>query len=414
MEGTEATVEATRTPAEFRRHVETFLAERAPAALRDVTGFVERAHAYRSALATAGLAGLTLPAACGGQGLGEEQERIFNEESAGRVPGEDRLFQLGVGLLLPTLIDVGAEELARRFGPRLLSGELIACQMFSEPEAGSDLAGLRTRAERDPDGGGGWIVTGQKVWTTYAQYAGLGLLLARTDPDVPKHQGLTMFLVDFPSDGLEVRPLRQMTGDCEFNEVFFDQVRIPDDRVVGRPGDGWKNAVALLGHERMNVSRGTENAPRRPIPYEHLLRLARRTGRENDPETRAALLDAFLGQRAAALVSARIAERTAAGVVPGAESSIGKLLRTAGGLAASRLAADLAFDGGAVWREGDEEAADAAFWILDAPGMALGGGTDEIQRNTVAERVLGLPREHSVERGRTFRELTTTTPQEKP
>lgn len=393
-------------PAEFRSHVREFIHTALPPALAGVTGFAERARAYRAALHRAGLAGLGIPAEFGGQGLGEAEERIFAEESAGSVPGEDRVFQVGARLVVPSLIGRGAHDLAREFGPGLLSGEMICCQLFSEPEAGSDLAGVRTRAARTKDGD--WLVTGQKVWTSYAQYAGLGLLLARTDAEAPKHHGLSMFLVDMDAPGVEVRPLRQMSGDCEFNEVFFDEVRVPADRLVGRPGEGWPAAVAVLGHERVGVSRGDDSSPRRPIPYERLLELARHGGRDSDPVVRERLLDAFLGQRTAALVSRRIAARTLAGAEPGPETSVGKLLRTANGLHAARLASDVALGAGATWAGDDTLAADAAFWVLDAPGMAMGGGTDEIQRNTIGERVLGLPREHSVERGVPFRDLVRT------
>ncbi|MFI6284598.1 acyl-CoA dehydrogenase family protein [Streptomyces sp. NPDC051018] len=256
-------------------------------------------------------------------------------------------------------------------------------------------------------------MTGQKVWTSYAQYARIGLLVARTDPDVPKYDGLSAFVVDMDSPGVEVRPLRQMTGDCEFNEVFFDAVRVPGDRMVGGPGDGRKVVMAMLGHERASITRTGHGAMRRPLPVAELTAWARRSGRAGDPEVRHELLDAWLGERTAALVNERIAEITGAGGSPGAAASVAKLHRTANALRNARLAASLAFSGGAAWQDGDDATDALAFQILDAPGIAFGGGTDEIQRNTIGEQLLGLPREPSVERGIPFSRLPTAS-QEKP
>lgn len=395
----------------FRSQVRDFLDREVPALLDGVTEFADRARAYRRALHDAGLAGLSFPREFGGQGLPQEYERAFAEESAETAPPEDKLFLLGLITILPTLVTVGATDLARSFGPRMLSGEYSACQLFSEPEAGSDLPGVRTRAV--PDGEGGWIITGQKVWTTFAHHARLGLLLARTDPDVPKHAGLSMFLIDMDVPGVEVRPLRQMTGDCEFNEVFLDGVRISGDRLVGAVGDGWKTALTVLGHERLTVSRSGNTTARRPLPVTELVHQAQRMGRTGDPTVRRDLLDAWMGERTAALITDRIGELARSGRAPGPETSLGKLHRTANGLRNARIAADIAFDGGAAWDSADDALSALTHQILDAPGLGFGGGTDEIQRNTIGERILGLPREPSVERGVPFSELLTAQRQEK-
>ncbi|MGW6455726.1 acyl-CoA dehydrogenase family protein [Streptomyces sp. NPDC055078] len=398
-------------PAEFRARVRNFLHQEVPSVLDGVTGFNARAVAYRRALFGAGLAGLTVPPAYGGQGLPESYEQIFAEEARAAIPPEDGLFMLGVGILVPTLATLGSERLGAEYGPKILSGEKISCQMFSEPEAGSDLFGLRTRAV--PDEQGGWRVTGQKVWTSFAHCADIGLLIARTDPDLPKQEGLSAFLIDMDAPGVEVRPLRQMTGDCEFNEVFFDSLHVPADRMIGRPGDGRKVVMAMLGHERAAVSRPGAGAPRRPLPVAELTARARRAGRADDPAVQRELLDAWLGERTATLVSDRIGDISGSGASPGPVSSLAKLLRTENGLRNARIAADLAFSGGAVWEDGDDTEY-LAFQILDAPGLGFGGGTDEIQRNTIGERILGLPREPSVERGIPFSQLPTPRPEETP
>ncbi|MFD0112501.1 acyl-CoA dehydrogenase family protein [Streptomyces sp. NPDC058320] len=396
----------------FRSRVRDFLDCEVPALLDGVMEFADRARTYRQALHDAGLAGLSIPREFGGQGLPQEYERAFAEESAETAPPEDKLFLLGLVTILPTLVSVGAADLARRFGAGILSGEYPACQLFSEPEAGSDLPGVRTRAV--PDGEGGWVVTGQKVWTTFAHHARLGLLLARTDPDAPKHAGLSMFLIDMDALGVEVRPLRQMTGECEFNEVFLDGVRVPGDRLVGTAGDGWKTALTVLGHERLSVSRSGNTVARRPLPVTELVHQARRMGRTGDPAVRRDLLDAWMGERTATLITDRIGALARSGRAPGPETSLGKLHRTANGLRNARIAADLAFDGGAAWDSEDNELHALAREILDAPGLGFGGGTDEIQRNTIGERILGLPREPSVERGVPFSELLSVQRQEKP
>ena len=374
----------------FRDRLRTFISEEVPAAMAGVVGEVPRGRAFRAALHRAGLAGLTIPPRFGGQGLGPEYEQAYADVAASRVLVDDKMFFLGINVILPSLIDLDESALALEFGPRILRGDTVACQLFSEPEAGSDLASVRTRAVRTE---GGWVLDGQKVWTSYGHIAGVGLLLARTDPTVAKHRGLTMFLIDMDADGVEVRPLRQMTGESEFNEVFLQEVFVPDSRVVGGVGRGWATTMTVLGFERLAVAKAGENTVRRPLPIARIVESA------TEGAVSEVLLDAWMDERTAALVSRQTTRRAQAGIPLGPETSLGKLLRTRNGLRAARLAAEYSFDGGLAWVPGSV-AADLAFEILNAPGMAMGGGTDDIQRNTIGERILGLPREPAVIEGK--------------
>ncbi|HJP16811.1 MAG TPA: acyl-CoA dehydrogenase family protein, partial [Acidimicrobiales bacterium] len=278
----------------------------------------------------------------------------------------------------------GSEEIRKRFLKPGLRGEEIWCQLYSEPGAGSDLAGLTTRAELDGDE---WVVSGQKVWTSGASVADLGILLARTNWDVPKHQGISMLVLPMNQDGVEVRPLKQMTGTASFNEVFMDNAKIPASWVVGTQGNGWRMAVALLSHERSSLGSG---GGRQPLSTTDLIDLAQQSKAHTDPLTRQLLADLFSGNQIIKWLSLR------AGIHP----SIGKLWRTKQGQAASHVATKLAFPGGAAWEGeqlGSSETNRWAYGICDAPAHSLGGGTDEIQKNTLGEKVLGLPREPAVD-----------------
>ena len=307
-------------------------------------------------------------------------------------------------MAMPTIRDHGADELRARFLRPGLRGDEIWCQMYSEPGSGSDLAALTTRADLDGDE---WIVSGQKVWTSGAQHSQFAILLARTDWDAPKHRGITMFVLPMEQPGVTVRPLVQMTGVSEFNEVFLDEARIPRGWVVGEVNGGWATAVALLGHERQQTGTGSmggastsrSKAGRSPIPVDQLIALAARAGRTSDPIVRQDLARLHSGERIVAWLGAR-----------GPHPSIGKLWRTRQGRAAADLAAVLAFPASPAWEPdlGDARNADDdyfAYHVLNCRGMSLGGGTDEIQRNTLGERALGLPREPGPDRDTPFREL---------
>ncbi|GAA2414627.1 acyl-CoA dehydrogenase family protein [Actinomadura vinacea] len=370
------------------------------------------AKAFMAALYDAGYSGITWPAEYGGQGLSAAEERAF-QEAAREVTLPVGVFGIGLGMCGPTLLSIGTEEQKRRYVRPLLRGEEIWCQMFSEPGAGSDVASLQTRAVRDGDV---WVVNGQKVWTTGARQADFGLLIARTDPDVPKHQGITMFVVDMHDPGVTVRPLRDMTGGAHFNEIFLDDVRIAADHVVGEVNGGWAAAVTTLLHERVSIGMGAARTER-PASFAVLARAARARGLLDDPAVRDQLVDLYLRERAFDLFSARLSQEVKAGVEPGARGSIAKLLLAELTLAGPDVASEVlgteavAYD---AEREAGGEAGDAdggriAAALSFAPGMALGGGTNEIMRNIIGDRVLGLPREPQVDRTVPFRDLKVGT-----
>ena len=390
---------------EFRREVSGFFDDVLPGVLDGVTGNVARAKAWRAALFDHGLAAIEYPTDFGGRDLAPELVQAYREISRGRVPREDALFGIGVGMAMPTIRDYGSDAMKERFLPGGLRGDDLWCQMYSEPGSGSDLASLSTRAILDGDE---WVVTGQKVWTSGAQHSQYAILLARTDVDAPKHRGITMFVLPVEQDGVTVRPLVQMTGEAEFNEVFIDEARIPRDWVIGELNGGWATAVALLAHERVQTGSGSmsgsdtqrSKAGRSPIPVTQLIELARAKGRLNDPVIRQELARLHAGERVVSWIGAR----------KGMHPSIGKLWRTKQGRAAADLAASLAFPASPAWGSDLADVANAdddyfAYHILNCRGMSLGGGTDEIQRNTLGERALGLPREPGPDRNTPFRDL---------
>lgn len=390
---------------EFRNEVEDFFDEVLPKALDGVTGNLNRAKVWRSALFDGGLAGIDYPVAYGGRDLGPEYQQIYRDVSRGRIPREDATFGIGVGMAMPTMRDYAADDLKRRFIKPGLRGDEIWCQMYSEPGSGSDLASLSTRAILDGDV---WVVTGQKVWTSGAQSSQFAILLARTDIDAPKHRGITMFVLPMEQVGVTVRPLVQMTGESEFNEIFIDEARIPRDWVVGEVNGGWATAVALLAHERVQTGSASmsgsatqrSKAGRSPIPVAQLIELARTKDRIDEPLVRQELARLHCGERIVGWIGAR----------QDMHPSIGKLWRTKQGRAAAELAARLAFPAGVAWGsdmsvEGNIDDDYFAYHFLNCRGMSLGGGTDEIQRNTLGERALGLPREPGPARDTPFRDL---------
>nr|WP_277350127.1 acyl-CoA dehydrogenase family protein [Nonomuraea sp. FMUSA5-5] len=279
-----------------------------------------------------------------------------------------------------------------------MRGEEIWCQLFSEPGAGSDVASLQTRAVRDGDH---WIVNGQKVWTSVAHHADWGLLLARTNVDVPKHKGLTMFVIDMHHPGVTVRPLKDMSGRANFNEVFFDNVPIPDEHRVGEVDDGWSVAVTTLLHERLSISAGVGMGGQKDHPAS--VEALRRALDTSDPLVRDELVELHIRTRALALFNQRLAQETKAGVFPGARGSAAKLLLAELTLYQADLATRLAGPEAAL---ADHPLARA---ISMAPGMALGGGTNEIMRNIVGDRVLGLPPEPRVDKTVPFKDLKVGT-----
>ena len=338
----------------------------------------------------AGYGAISWPVEFGGAGLPVEFEQAFlDEERAFKTPAAHETFSVTVRLIAPTIRLFGTDEQRERFVRRFLRADELCCQLFSEPAAGSDLAGLSTRAVRD---GAEWVVNGQKVWSSGARFAPWGELIARTDPDVPKHAGLTAFIVPMDAPGLEVRPIRQMSGGASFNEVFFTDVRIADSLRLGDVGAGWKVALTTLGFER-----GGRRPPAVGGSWSQVRELARWSGRGADPVVRQALAELYINRRITELVKERA---TSAGDAdtPGPEASIGKLRWTRDLTRTSEVVSALL---------GPLLTADTGEWgtfawtkhVLGAPGYRIAGGSDEIQLNILGERVLGLPPEPRVDRG---------------
>jgi len=321
----------------------------------------------------------------GGGGRSRELDHLYRElEGEFDVPDQG-VYGVAWEMVAPAILAHGSEDVKQRFLRRIFRGELICSQLLSEPEGGSDLAGLRTKAVRDGDE---WIVNGQKVWSSYAHKADLGQLMARTDPDVPKHQGLSMFLLPMDTPGVEARPLRQMNGHAEFNEVFLTDVRVPAANIVGEPGSGWRAVLTTLMSERAAVGSGKNSAL---DPASILLELARHLDQNTDPVVRQKLAQIMTNRELLRWLTMRAESAVAAGKERGAEGSLVKLLssqqnRAIGSLAGELLGPSLTADTGEwgtyTW----------AHFLCSSPGLRIAGGTDEIQHNILGERVLGLPR----------------------
>jgi alkylation response protein AidB-like acyl-CoA dehydrogenase len=366
---------------------------------------VADARALMAQLYDAGYSGITWPAEYGGQGLTEAEERAF-QQATRDVTLPINVFGIGLGMCGPTLVSIGSEEQKRRYLRPLLRGEEIWCQMFSEPGAGSDVASLQTRAVFD---GEAWILNGQKVWTSVAQHADFGLIIARTDPEVPKHKGITMFVIDMHDPGVDVRPLRDMTGQSHFNEIFFDDVRIAPDQVVGEVNSGWSAAVTTLLHERVSIGMGSARTDR-PAAYETVAATAREQGLLEDPIVVDRLVDLYLRERSFDLLNARMSQEVKEGIFPGARGSVIKLLLAELTLYSADVASEIL--GPETVAYDSEENGKIARALAWGPGMALGGGTNEIMRNIIGDRVLGLPREPQVDRDMPFRLLKVGTQKE--
>jgi alkylation response protein AidB-like acyl-CoA dehydrogenase len=309
---------------------------------------------------------------------------------------------IGIGWAGPTILAGGTPEQAAAYLPRLLSGEDLWCQLFSEPQAGSDLANLGTRAVRDGDE---WVVNGQKIWTSFGHWARYGILLARTDPDVPKHDGITYFVCPMDAEGIEVRPIIELTGGHTFNEVFFTDARIPHENVVGRVNDGWRLAKVTLTNERVSLSSGGALWGAGPTA-ETLLDVVRSVGGVQDPVMRQELAQMWIESEILRLIRLRTVTAAIQGREPGPEASIRKILADEHGQRIMAAAKDLSGAGGMTSDHGPL-GTDPALWhfgFLFSQALTIGGGTGDVQRNIVAERVLGLPHDVDVEKGRTWTE----------
>ncbi len=344
--------------------------------------------AWFAELGESGLATPGWPAKYGGLGLAADAAAVVSDEltrwQAGR-PAEDFV---GLALGGPTIIEWGSEDQKERFLRPLARGEHRWCQLFSEPGAGSDLASLRTRAVRAADGGA-WVVNGQKVWSSYSHSADFGLLMVRTDPSQPKHRGITYFLLDMHSPGVEVRPLRQLNGQSEFGEVFFTDVVVPDDDRLGPEGSGWSVAMTTLMAERSGLS-GRPGVG--PGQADAIATRARQTGAWDDPVIRDQVMQAFVAERALQMATVR-AFAALGRSEPGAEGSIRKLMHAQLEVTLGVLATEVEPGDAIAWDAPDDDAAVAAHAFLSGKILSIAGGTSEIQRNIIGERVLGLPRD---------------------
>jgi alkylation response protein AidB-like acyl-CoA dehydrogenase len=383
--------------AEYRAKVRAWLEEHAAEAPqrrgREDAESVGAHREWQRKLAEAGLAAVTWPAEYGGQGLGPLHQVVLNQEiSRAGVPG---LFDvIGVGMLGPTLIAHGTEEQKQRHLGPMLAADEVWCQLFSEPAAGSDLAGVQTRARREDDGT--WRVSGQKVWTTNAQHASFGLLLARTDPSVPKHKGLTMFVLPMDAEGVSVRPLRQISGDAHFNEVFLDDVHLDAEATVGPVDGGWGVSMTTLMFERVAIGLGGEGFGWRADRF--ATALAEDDAATRDREVRhrfGAIAAEFLALR---FTSYRMLTLLQRGSIPGPEGALAKVTTVRAAIDAGDLLVDV-FGPGAL--DDDKHGR----LISDMPGIKSAGGTEEILRSMVGERVLGLPPEPRLDKGVPFAEL---------
>ncbi|MGH8977272.1 MAG: acyl-CoA dehydrogenase family protein [Acidimicrobiia bacterium] len=378
-----------------RRWIEDCVPDEWRAAAR--TGGVDAIRAVRSrteyeewypTFAGSGLVVPTWPVAYGGLDLEPATARAIEQEL--RPYNLGRLNPLGLNLAAPALFAHGTEEQRLRYLPPIVRNEEIWCQMFSEPGAGSDLASLATRAARDGDR---WLVTGQKVWTTWAHVADFGVLLARTDPDVPKRQGMTYFLLDLHQPGVEVRPLRHITGEVDFNEVFLDGAVVPDAMRVGAVGDGWKVANATLSGERQMVSGAGSGGVDRigGRGADHVIALARDRGVVTDPLVRQALMRVYAEERIRDWTNQRVRAQVKAGRSPGPESSVGKVHQGGLNQRVQLLAVDVLGPAAIAWDS--EETPREVRGMLRSRANTIEGGTTEVNKNILGERVLGLPRE---------------------
>jgi len=384
----------------FRERTRSWLKANIPAEWK-ATGSTEvpRPEAYvflrtwQKKMHEGGLIGATWPREYGGQGLTFVEEMILHEEMA-LQKAPPMLNILGVGMAGPTIIAYGTEEQKKRYPEKILTCEEIWCQGYSEPNAGSDLAGLQTRAVKDGDH---YVINGQKVWTSLAHMADWMMLLARTDPEAPKHKGITYFLLDMHLPGVTVKPLKQITGDAEFNEVFFDNVRVHESQVLGGVNNGWGVGLTTLMYERLALGFGLQMRLR--IALESLIEMARRvekTGRTitKDPVMRQKIAQLWMDTEALKYTGARAITKLLKGELPGPEASTGKM----GWVETHQKLQELAMEIEGAYSQlmkGSERAIDGGVWqygFLRSRANSIEGGTTEVQKNIIGERVLGLPK----------------------
>ena len=350
-----------------------------------------------------GYAGISFPVEYGGRGLTAAHERAFREEAAGYVtPDLGVAGSVTFGPIARSILEHASPAFLERHIPKILSGEEIWCQFYSEPEAGSDLAGVRSRATRDGDN---WIINGSKIWSSGAYYADWAMCLARTDWDVPKHRGLTWFAVPTDAKGLTIRQITQINGSAEFCEEFLDDVVVTNDDIIGEVNRGWSLTQTMLVYERGAGESGVSTLEPRELAPD-LVALAQRVGRADDPVVRQAIARAHINDYALFHLGRRIAERLRASATP--DPAVAAYSKLAAGMFTpirARLALDVGGSEALAWAKGDEDAQRPAINYLNGRQIAIAAGTNEMQRNGIGERVLGLPREPSFDTTKPFNEV---------
>jgi len=395
------------TPQEaaFREEARAWLSSSAPKeAELEGLDYIERAKLWQKRKFDAGWACLRWPKEFGGRGATAIEQVIWNQEES-KYSTPIGIFAIGQGMAAPTLMTYANDEHKRRYLPKLASGEEIWCQLFSEPAGGSDLAALRTKSERDGDD---WVINGQKIWTSGAHYSDYGILVTRSDPNVPKHKGLTYFFLSMKSPGVEVRPIKQISGGSNFNEVYFTNVRVPDAQRLGAVGQGWQVALTTLMNERAAIGGGGAG-----VNFDLAFRLAQKVAIDDRPaiedkHVRARLASWYVQESGLRYTSYRTMTAMSRGQIPGPENSIGKAVGAPKTQDMASFCMDLLEMAGVIT---DPDIAEMAGLIqqtyMGAPGGRIAGGTDEIMLNILAERVLGLPQDVRVDKGIPFSQVPT-------
>jgi alkylation response protein AidB-like acyl-CoA dehydrogenase len=406
----------TDTPdeAEFRAEVRTWLSDnaepRAPGMVfksrYGADDLVDLAKAWQIKKHKAGFSGITMPKTYGGRGGSPMEQVIYNQEEAEFVTPRG-VYEIGLGMCIPTMLTYATESQKQRYAPPALKGEEIWCQLFSEPSAGSDVAGLRTRSTRDGDD---WIINGQKIWTSGAHFCDYGIIVTRSDPNAPKHKGLTFFFLNMKSPGIEVKRIKQISGTSNFNEVFFTDVRVPDSQRLGKVGEGWRVSITTLMNERLAV--GQVAAP----DFDEIFDLSKSLELDNGPaindaQVRAKLAHWYIQMQGLKLTKFRTISALSQGETPGPESSITKVVSARKRQEIAHFGVDLMETGGIVFDEATQPM-QAMFQeaTLSSAGSRIAGGTDEILRNIIAERVLGLPQDIRVDKDVSFNDVPTGKP----
>jgi alkylation response protein AidB-like acyl-CoA dehydrogenase len=395
----------TAEEAAFRKEARAWLKANRPKKKElDGLGEIEKSKLWQKRKYDAGWACISWPKEYGGRGASPIENVIWNQEEARfNMPGG--VFGIGQGMAAPTLMMWADDETKARFLPKLASGEEIWCQLFSEPAGGSDLAALRTKGEKDGDE---WVINGQKIWTSGAHYSDYGILVLRTDPSVAKHKGLTYFWIDMKAPGVEIKPIKQLSGDANFNEVYFTDLRVSDSQRLGAEGQGWQVALTTLMNERASIGAGGGGAG-----VSSVFKLAQDVEIDGkpairNPAVRAKLADWHCQESGLKYTSWRTLSALSRGETPGPENSIGKLVGAPKAQDMASFAIDLQEMAGAIR---DPKLSEAAALYQETymaiPGLRIAGGTDEIMANIIAERVLGLPQDVRVDKGIPFSEVPT-------